>query len=513
MQPEQPLHLAHSLSRIPIFPPTPDNVHIPEAGQSGALDKKNNAGLPDPLKLGIETLSGMSMDDVKVHYHSSKPAKVQALAYTQGSDIHVGPGQEKHLAHEAWHVVQQKQGRVKPTSRIMGAIINDDQTLEREAEIMGGRSAQGGFGHPEVSEKAVSALNGSSSSQSLIPIQRYFVHEEQDLDENSWQVQLVLEYLEDDEEGKKTFLKDLDSGSKRILLNWVKKHFDSQPRIKEKIENELNESEGKVGPIKRERVIAKGGRQKVTEKKGGAKEEVESGEEESAELMEEENVKKIRSSKAVTKKGSKKKAQSSNYKDTVDELVEWMIENGMGDESNYTVAAFGNKSLIISKVGGIGGEAEGKEMSLLKKEIVDQGITENWKIYTAQKFWSEGASNHAETCILAAARKNKINYLKCTNPNCAYCAETLEAYNINTGKVKGKAKVQKGWSHPFYPVYYGSAVSTSKEPEQVEELKKFNKHVGQGGKAEDFAFKIGKFYNTSQPKEGNKTPLDLGKKK
>ena len=28
-------------------------------------------------------------------------------------DIHLGPGQEKHLPHEAWHVVQQKQGQSK----------------------------------------------------------------------------------------------------------------------------------------------------------------------------------------------------------------------------------------------------------------------------------------------------------------------------------------------------------------------------------------------------------------
>ncbi|HAP61901.1 MAG TPA: hypothetical protein DCR93_21180, partial [Cytophagales bacterium] len=32
-----------------------------------------------------------------------------------GTDIHLAPGQQKHLPHEAWHVVQQKQGRVKPT--------------------------------------------------------------------------------------------------------------------------------------------------------------------------------------------------------------------------------------------------------------------------------------------------------------------------------------------------------------------------------------------------------------
>jgi hypothetical protein len=74
---------------------------------------------------------------VHVHYSSSKPAQAQALAYTQGTDIHVGPGQEQHLAHEAWHVVQQKQGRVEPTLQANGATINDDPTLEAKANQMG----------------------------------------------------------------------------------------------------------------------------------------------------------------------------------------------------------------------------------------------------------------------------------------------------------------------------------------------------------------------------------------
>ncbi|MDJ0662336.1 MAG: DUF4157 domain-containing protein [Crocosphaera sp.] len=78
----------------------------------------NQTGLPDHLKAGVENLSGYSLDDVKVHYNSPKPAQLQALAYTQGTDIHVASGQEKHLPHEAWHVVQQKQGRVKPTMQM-----------------------------------------------------------------------------------------------------------------------------------------------------------------------------------------------------------------------------------------------------------------------------------------------------------------------------------------------------------------------------------------------------------
>lgn len=104
--------------------------------------KKNNTGLPDNLKSGIENLSGYSMDDVKVHYNSNKPAQLNAHAYAQGNQIHLASGQEKHLAHEAWHVVQQKQGRVKPTVNVNGAAVNDSEALEKEADIMGGKALQ-----------------------------------------------------------------------------------------------------------------------------------------------------------------------------------------------------------------------------------------------------------------------------------------------------------------------------------------------------------------------------------
>jgi hypothetical protein len=105
--------------------------------------KENKTGLPDNLKSGVENLSGHSMDDVKVHYNSPKPAQLQAHAYAQGTDIHVASGQEKHLPHEAWHVVQQKQGRVKPTMQMKGKVnVNDNSGLEREADVMGAKAVQ-----------------------------------------------------------------------------------------------------------------------------------------------------------------------------------------------------------------------------------------------------------------------------------------------------------------------------------------------------------------------------------
>lgn len=113
-----------------------------QANFRASVARRNDTGLPDRLKAGIESLSGFSMDDVRVHYGSSKPAGLGALAYAQGTDIHVGPGQERHLPHEAWHVVQQKQGRVRETARRKQASLNDDDELEREAEAMGAAAAK-----------------------------------------------------------------------------------------------------------------------------------------------------------------------------------------------------------------------------------------------------------------------------------------------------------------------------------------------------------------------------------
>ncbi len=104
--------------------------------------KENRTGLPEGLKKGMESLSGYSLDHVKVHYNSNRPAAVNAHAYAQGADIHLAGGQEKHLAHELGHVVQQMEGRVKATTNIAGLAVNDNPALEREATVMGERALQ-----------------------------------------------------------------------------------------------------------------------------------------------------------------------------------------------------------------------------------------------------------------------------------------------------------------------------------------------------------------------------------
>jgi hypothetical protein len=108
----------------------------------GDASERPGNGLPESMRLGMQALSGVDLGQVRVHYNSTRPAQLQALAYAQGDEIHLGPGQEQHLGHEAWHLVQQRQGRVQPNGEAGGVAINDNPSLEREADRMGARAAQ-----------------------------------------------------------------------------------------------------------------------------------------------------------------------------------------------------------------------------------------------------------------------------------------------------------------------------------------------------------------------------------
>ncbi|SRR6266496_411652 len=101
---------------------------------------ENRTGMPDNLLRGLEQLSGFDLSSVRVRYNSPEPARLAALAYTEGSDIVLAPSQERHLAHEGWHVVQQMQGRVRPTMQMKDKLVNDEHALEHEADEMGSRA-------------------------------------------------------------------------------------------------------------------------------------------------------------------------------------------------------------------------------------------------------------------------------------------------------------------------------------------------------------------------------------
>ena len=129
-----------------------------------AYGRENETGIPVHLKDRVESLSGVDLSDVRVHRNSSNPDLMNALAYTQGRDIHLAAGQEHHLPHEAWHAVQQKQGRVSPTVRAAGSAFNNDVGLESEADRMGSKAMSA----EALPHRAASHFGGPSSDQGVV---------------------------------------------------------------------------------------------------------------------------------------------------------------------------------------------------------------------------------------------------------------------------------------------------------------------------------------------------------
>lgn len=113
-----------------------ENV-IQKAEKQPKQQGPNLTGIPTQMKIDFERRSGLSFDDVRVHYNSDKPTRIGALAYTQGTQVYMAPGQERHLGHELGHVIQQKSFRVPPTSWINGQPVNDSPALECQADILG----------------------------------------------------------------------------------------------------------------------------------------------------------------------------------------------------------------------------------------------------------------------------------------------------------------------------------------------------------------------------------------
>lgn len=104
--------------------------------------------MPEHVQHKMESSMGADFSDVNIHV-GSKASSVGALAYTQGNDIHFAQGKfnpntqsgQSLLGHELAHVVQQRAGRVKATTSVNGLPVNDDRSLEKEADVMGAKAA------------------------------------------------------------------------------------------------------------------------------------------------------------------------------------------------------------------------------------------------------------------------------------------------------------------------------------------------------------------------------------
>jgi hypothetical protein len=147
--------------------PGGDLVYKPGGlGDYPTLVAAADGALPAELRAKLERMSGIDLRDVRVHRNSDRPASVGALAFAQGNEIHLGPGQEQHLPHEAWHVVQQRQGRVGPMpQRKSASPVVDDPDLEAEADEMGARAATG----VDLDPGASSASGAATSAAPILP--------------------------------------------------------------------------------------------------------------------------------------------------------------------------------------------------------------------------------------------------------------------------------------------------------------------------------------------------------
>ena len=111
------------------------NKQKQKEGQECNSTSQEHSNIPLKIKQHMEKRSSVSLRDVKIHYNSHKPEQLQALAYTQGNQVYLGPGQEKYIYHELGHVIQQKQGRVKPNCIMNKMMLNNQDALEKEGKI------------------------------------------------------------------------------------------------------------------------------------------------------------------------------------------------------------------------------------------------------------------------------------------------------------------------------------------------------------------------------------------
>jgi hypothetical protein len=124
------------------------------------------SSLPQDVKGKMEHSFSTDFSNVKIHSGSSKANEIGADAYTQGNEIHFAPGKfdphgntgQQLLAHELTHVVQQRNGKVKPTTQNNGLAINDDHSLEKEADELGAKATKG-----QKSFSGSTSVNNTSS--------------------------------------------------------------------------------------------------------------------------------------------------------------------------------------------------------------------------------------------------------------------------------------------------------------------------------------------------------------
>ena len=112
----------------------------------GLVDGGGQA-LPQSVRKTMENAFGADFSTVRVHT-GPQAERLGALAFTVGTDIYFAPGRfqpdsmqgKQLLGHELAHVIQQRQGRVRPPGA-SGISVVQDHALEAEADRLAQRAA------------------------------------------------------------------------------------------------------------------------------------------------------------------------------------------------------------------------------------------------------------------------------------------------------------------------------------------------------------------------------------
>lgn len=126
---------------------TPDE-NPPDGEDEDSIETSENS--QSEVLESMERAFGTSFSSVKIITDSQEAVDLGAKAFTMGESIYFAPGfyrpntaeGKKLLAHELTHVVQQREGRVQPTTEKQGFQINDNQNLEDEADRRGNLAVQ-----------------------------------------------------------------------------------------------------------------------------------------------------------------------------------------------------------------------------------------------------------------------------------------------------------------------------------------------------------------------------------
>jgi len=139
--------------------------------------EQKEGNLPDEIQMKMENSFGADFSKVKIHTNSKAAEDLNAVAYTQGDDIHFASkynpyssqGQE-YLGHELSHVVQQNAGIVEATHQEQGFNVNSDTVLENQADSAGKKAASGQPAGMNINNLSKS-VNNSSVQKKDAPIQ------------------------------------------------------------------------------------------------------------------------------------------------------------------------------------------------------------------------------------------------------------------------------------------------------------------------------------------------------